>query len=147
MRQSNNLVLIHCCLIILTHPHIFCSIKSLINPLSPKDVYTLHSDPAHLKGFSSQHSIAWLLGVMNIINGIAPWTLHVHLPLDPEYSHPGPSLFLLFLHFENSFSQTQSLIHHDALGYDPSAHEEEPTDLKAGISIKSLTKIYNQVSS
>jgi len=37
------------------------------------------------------------------------------------------------------------LIHNDAVGYDPSAHEEPP-DLQAGISIRSLTKIYNQVS-
>ena len=28
---------------------------------------------------------------------------------------------------------------------DPSAHEEVPDDVKAGISIKNITKIYSQV--
>ena len=29
--------------------------------------------------------------------------------------------------------------------HDPQAHEQEPTDMEAGISIKNLTKIYDQV--
>ena len=30
--------------------------------------------------------------------------------------------------------------------HDPQAHEEEPTDREAGIKIKNLTKVYDQVT-
>ena len=30
-------------------------------------------------------------------------------------------------------------------GYEPSAHEEEPDGLEAGVTIQNLTKVYNQV--
>ena len=63
------------------------------------------------------------------------------------------SLFLVHFHVKTPsswiivFPQVQTLIRNDAMEYDPSAHEEEPPDLEAGISIRNLTKIYNQVSS
>ena len=38
--------------------------------------------------------------------------------------------------------QARDLAAADAGGYDPTAHEDEPTDLTVGITIENLTKIY-----
>ena len=43
-------------------------------------------------------------------------------------------------------SETKNLDDIDEVLVDQSAHEEEPKDLKVGISVQNLTKIYDSVS-
>ena len=43
--------------------------------------------------------------------------------------------------------QPQQLNQSSKVDYDPTAHENEPKKLSVGISIKNLTKIYDEVSS
>jgi len=42
--------------------------------------------------------------------------------------------------------QAEDLVLGETEGYDPEAHEEEPNNLSAGISIQNLTKIYDEVN-
>ena len=62
-------------------------------------------------------------------------------------------MYLLFIHTSTLYTlyvstmQAQQLIQSSNVGYDPTAHEDEPKKLSVGISIQNLTKIYDEVSS
>ena len=42
--------------------------------------------------------------------------------------------------------QAEDLVLGKTEGYDPEAHEEEPKNMSAGISIQNLTKVYDEVN-
>ena len=45
-----------------------------------------------------------------------------------------------------SMPQAQQLVRGSDVNHDPSAHENEPSDLPVGINIQNLTKVYDEVS-
>lgn len=63
-----------------------------------------------------------------------------------RYGVPKPIYFFFLPSYWASWNKVNVYVGDKEKRFDPSAHEEVSEDLEVGISIKNITKIYNQVT-
>ena len=79
---------------------------------------------------------------------------YIHTYIDVQHSQFGADWLLIrctgggldiILHSCFAYQRPMGSVEECSGWHDPQAHEEEPRDLEAGIRIRNLTKIYDQV--